>query len=282
MNIVIVRRRVLTLLLVLAYSVVQARLESVTTPTKMKAKTTIAAASAANDNGNGHSYSLSDELIRRLQDLFDRPEQLPLRLQRDGITVRTAWEGNRVVTICECRHTPHKPTAFVPFLTRFNEAFPVVNKMTAWVESLIHESEREGIKSLVNMPFPLHNRLVVHWKYLKLGWNGDPDEHLLLISEQDNKVLLRNHVSRNELDKFVLGRTHLCAFWIRPVRDHATNRVIGSMVRYAFSGDAGGCVPKFVQELMGPKSAHDSVVGLLSFVQQQEQQQEQQKDAQGS
>ena len=102
----------------------------------------------------------------------------------------------------------------------------------------------------------------IHWKYTRL--DRAPDEHLLMISEQGNDELLEQFHSSHEKKHYVLGRTFLCAYWIKPVYEGAN--VVGANIRYAFSGDTGGIIPKFIQDMVGPKTALDSVEGLIRHV----------------
>jgi hypothetical protein len=109
----------------------------------------------------------------------------------------------------------------------------------------------------------LTDRVMVHWKYLKL--DRSPNEHMLITSEEDNDELLEKHFHGTKDEKsFVLARTFLCAYWIKPV--YEGQQIVGSTIRYMFSGDIGGSVPAMVQNTVGPKTAFDSVKGLIDYV----------------
>jgi hypothetical protein len=207
---------------------------------------------------------LGATLEKKVEDVFSRFDSLPLSIRKKGIEVRTEWDGACMLALSEAKHSPHHPGKFKPFLKDFNQLFPKVNPMAKNVISLKKEgSVREGVKSELAFPFPLRNRLMIHWKYTR--FDRSPHEHLLVISEEDNKDLLKEFHTEHDKKNFVLGRTFLCAYWIKPVFDN-NKSVVGSTIRYAFSGDTGGSIPKFVQDMAGPKTAFDSVHGLIQYV----------------
>jgi hypothetical protein len=66
---------------------------------------------------------------------------------------------------------------------------------------------------------------------------------------------------------YVLARTFLCAYVVKPV--FKNGELIGSSIRYVFSGDTGGAIPQWVQRAVGPKTALDSLAGMMKFVEGQ-------------
>ena len=212
--------------------------------------------------------SLSQELESRVTTLFNEMNCLPVTMSRDGgnIQVRTRQSGDNMVTFSEAKETTLHPDKFKPFLERFQHEFPKVNTMVQNVKSLEVDQRnggREGVKSVLKFPFPLSDRVMIHWKYLRLS--RQPNEHMLYLSEEANEDLLAKYHTAAEKKKYVLARTFLCAYWIRPRHDNNGN-VIGSKVQYLFSGDTGGSVPKKIQNLMGPKAALESVQELIKHV----------------
>mmetsp|Transcript_34675 Transcript_34675/g.52310 ORF Transcript_34675/g.52310 Transcript_34675/m.52310 type:complete len:248 (+) Transcript_34675:115-858(+) len=205
------------------------------------------------------------DLEGELVQLFQERDSLPLSISRQNgnIEVRTKFKGDTMVTIAEAKMVKHHPDDFREFLENFNEAFPKVNPMVRNVLHLRFSDTREGVKSILKFPYPLRDRVMVHWKYLKM--HRGKDEHLLIFSEQGNDDLLKTYLSTNERKKFVLGRTFLCAYWIQPVRD-SDNRIIGSSIKYAFSGDIGESIPQWLQNSIGPKTALDSINGLVNYL----------------
>ena len=90
---------------------------------------------------------------------------------------------------------------------------------------------------------------------------------MIVLSEDGNNKLLEDFHSLEEKTKYVLGRTHLYVYWIKPVcSDDEERNVVGSNIRYAFSGDIGGSIPKYLQNSLGPKTAFDSVQGMIKLV----------------
>lgn len=211
------------------------------------------------------SKELGDKLEEKVMELFNEANTLPLSMseKRGNIVVRTKWEGSNMVTLGEAKRVKKHPKDYQTFLENFNEAFPKVNPMSKKILHLEYDDDREGLKSILNFPFPLTNRIMVDWKYLKL--NRNEDEHLLIISAEENVKLIRKYVTTEETKKYVLGHTYLLAYWIQPVRD-VNDEVIGSSIKYVFSGNTGGSVPQWVQNAVGPKTALDSVKKLADYV----------------
>jgi len=210
---------------------------------------------------------LLSNLERKVEELFEKSETLPLSMSRDkgNIEVRTKWEGDKMITVAQAKLVENmKPSDVKPFFENFTEAFPKVNPMCRNVVHLENDTEqsREAIKSILKFPFPLDNRIMVHWKYLKMDRN--PDEHMLIISEEGNSDIMTKHFTDEEKKKYVLARTFLCAYLVKPCIENG--KTIGTNIQYAFSGDVGGSVPKWVQNAVGPKTAFDSVKGLVNFV----------------
>ena len=213
-----------------------------------------------------NTMTLRDSLEAKVRKLFSEIETLPVSISRKGIQVRTKWEGNIMLALGEAKYTPHHPRKFRSFLENFSEDFPKVNPMARKVHIIKKDKEsRVGMKSELKFPFPLTDRLMIFWAHKCL--DRSPDEHLLLLSEEDNQDLVKEFHTQEEKDRYVLGRTFLCAYWVRPVFcEKDKSKIIGSSVRYAYSGDTGGSVPKMLQDLIGPKTAFDSVNGLIKFV----------------
>lgn len=211
-------------------------------------------------------------LERKVEALFRDAKKMPVAISRkknkkkneEKIEVKTTFDGDCMVTVAEATEVEHHPDDFRDFLENFGDAFPKVNPMARNVVPLEGNPLRQAVKSVLNFPFPLTNRIMVHWKYLRL--NRSPHEHMLIISEEGNQDILRKHLTPQERDQYVLARTFLCVYWIRPIHCPQTGRVRGSSVRYAFSGDTGGTIPAWVQNQVGPKTALDSVQGLMEYV----------------
>jgi len=207
-------------------------------------------------------------LERRVVHLFQNMHDHPVAITRDGgnVQVRTGkGDGNKVLHFGEAKTALH-PDRFKPFLEHFSSAFPKVNAMCQDVQTLTAadscHGDRVGVKSHLKFPFPLAPRVMLHWKYLRL--HRAPQEHLMFLSEEANEELLQAHYTARDKEKYVLGRTFLCAYWIRPLRGE-NGKVVGSRVQYLFSGDTGGKVPKAIENAVGPKTALDSVKGLIKY-----------------
>ena len=82
-------------------------------------------------------------------------------MSKRGIDVRVKWDGPSMLAVAETKFTPHHPREFRNFLENFASEFPKVNSMVKNVDVLKKEGEREGVKSILNFPFPLANRLMV-------------------------------------------------------------------------------------------------------------------------
>jgi len=204
------------------------------------------------------------DLERQVVSLFEKAGSLPLRLSKDGgnIEVRTDFDGPNMVSLAEAKMIGRPPSAFRGFLENFNDAFAQNDPMVQEIRHLEHDQSREGIKAFLQFPAPVSNRIMVHWKYLQL--HRRPDEHMLILSEGGNQGLLDKYLSAEEKKKYVLARTFLCAYWVSPVSD-AQGQVIGSNIKYAYSGDVGGSIPARIQRWIGPKNSLDSLKVLIGF-----------------
>ena len=215
-----------------------------------------------------HGAVSLQELDREVTSLFeDELHKLPVTMTKDSgnIEVRVRWDGDRMLTFCEAKHVDLHPNQFRTFLGDFSRQFSKVNPMAKEIIDLECDphNNREAVKTVLAFPFPLSDRLMIHYKYLQL--DRSPDEHLLILSERGNDKLLEKYWTEEEKKKLVLARTFLCAYWIKPVRNGT--QVVGSKVQYMFSGDTGGNVPQWLQSAVGPKTAYDSVHGLIRHVQ---------------
>lgn len=220
----------------------------------------------SNDSCDARNSLHGDNLEQRVIDLFDEAESLPLSLSKEkgNIEVRTKFVGQIMTTLATVKVVKQHPSAFKAFLENFNEAFTATNPMMQEMQLLEHEEKREGIKAFLIFPFPLAKRIMVHWKYVRT--NRKEDEHLLILSEEGNKDLVRKYLTTQEREKYVLARTFLCAYWVKPLRD-GDQQIVGSSIQYVFSGDVGGSVPQWIQRTIGPKTALDSVKGIIGYAQ---------------
>jgi len=206
-------------------------------------------------------------LQNKIESIFDETDALPLSISKNGVQVWTKWEGSNMLTIGEAKFVPYHPNEVRHFLENFSDYFPKVNPMCKSVVHLKQQGEiRTGVKSRLKFPFPLSDRLMIHWQYNL--FDKDQDEHMIIFSEGGNDELVEEFHTQEEKVKFVLGRTSLCAYWVKPVycKDNKDN-VVGSSLRYVFSGDTGGYIPNRIQNSLGPKTAFDSVKGLIDYLQ---------------
>jgi len=212
-----------------------------------------------------NSKKIGDDLEQKLEVLFDEARSLPVSLSRDGgnIEVRNTFDGSEMVTLAEAKFVDNHPNAFKGFLENFNDAFQEVDPMVQKVHSLEKDNKREGIKVFLQFQSPVANRVMVHWKYLKM--NRNKDEHLMMLSERGNENLLSKYLTKEEDDNNVLARTFLAAYWVKPVHDEKTKKIIGSNIRYVYSGDVGGYMPKRLINFLGPKTALNSLKGIIGY-----------------
>jgi len=205
-------------------------------------------------------------LQKKIESIFSETDALPVSISRKGIQVWTKWEGNNMLTISEAKFVPYHPSEVRSFLENFSESFPRVNPMCESVVHLKQQGEiRTGVKSRLKFPFPLSDRLMIHWQYNL--FDKDQDEHMIVFSEEGNDALVKEFHTQEEKEKLVLGRTFLSAFWVRPVYEGNKDNVVGSCIRYIFSGDTGGSIPKKIQNTLGPRTAFDSIRGLIDYLQ---------------
>lgn len=218
-------------------------------------------------SGHAASTNIIEELEKKVTSLFENDyKSLPVTMSKDSgnIEVRVRWDGDQMLTFCEAKLVDLHPNRFRNFLTDFSREFPKVNAMAKSIVNLETDelNRRDAVKTVLKFPFPLSDRLMIHWKYLQL--DRKPEEHMLILSERGSEHLLNKYRSTEEEKKYVLARTHLCAYRIIPVR--RGGNVVGSTIQYVFSGDTGGVIPAFVQNAVGPKTAYDSVHGLIKHI----------------
>lgn len=198
--------------------------------------------------------------------LFHGMHRYPVAMKKDrgNIQVRSFSRDNEMITLSEVKYVGVPPNEFIPFLQNFCKEFSKVNPMAKSTKVLEKDGrDREAVKSVLKFPFPLSNRIMIHWKYLRL--NRQPNEHMLVLSERGNDQLVKRYFTKQDSEKYVLARTFLCAYWIRPIYNE-NNKVVGSNVRYLFSGDTGGAIPRKMQNFVGTKAAFDSVHELIRHV----------------
>lgn len=204
-------------------------------------------------------------LAKKVETIFEEVASLPVSISREkgNIQVRNKFDGDCMVSVSEAKVVDHHPEDFREFLENFSEAFPKVNPMARNVIPLEGNKDRQAVKTILKFPFPLTDRIMVHWKYLNL--DRSPDEHMLIISERGNEDILAKHLTAEEKNKYVLARTFLSVYWIKPVYKE-NGELCGTNIKYAFSGDTGGSIPAWIQNTVGPKTALDSVKGLIDYV----------------
>eukprot|EP00555_Chaetoceros_dichaeta_P006981 CAMPEP_0198257790 /NCGR_PEP_ID=MMETSP1447-20131203/7372_1 /TAXON_ID=420782 /ORGANISM="Chaetoceros dichaeta, Strain CCMP1751" /LENGTH=239 /DNA_ID=CAMNT_0043944773 /DNA_START=106 /DNA_END=825 /DNA_ORIENTATION=- len=210
------------------------------------------------------SKQIGDELEGKVLTLFEEANSLPISLSKDdgNIEVRTKFDDQYFTTLAEAKIVKSHPKDHKGFLENFLEAFAQADPMVKGINALEHDNQREGVKAFLNFPFPIKDRVMVYWKYLKL--NRNQDEHMIILSEKGNQSLLDKYLSPDERENYVLGRIFLCAYWVKPVYG-ADKNIVGSNIRYMFSGDVGGAMPKWVQSSVGPKNALESLKGFIKY-----------------
>ena len=225
-------------------------------------------------NPNCEDESIGDVLEKRIEALFEEASSLPVALSRNksgtSIEVRLNFEGAHMTSLAEARVDRIPPSAFRGYLENFRDATtendPTIKEMQLLGIDENDRHKREGIKVRLKLPFPLKERIMIHWKYLTIGRNGNEDEHLLILSEQNNEELLEKFLTKKEREKCVLARTFLCAYWIKPIRDQDDSNIItGSTIQYVFSGDIGGNIPKNFQEWVAPQTNMDTIRKVIRY-----------------
>jgi len=225
------------------------------------------------------SKRIGDELEQKLEVLFEKARSLPISLSRDdgNIEIRNTFEpgesGDEMVTLAEAKFVAGNPNSYKRYLENFNSAFEEVDPMVKKVHSLERDgNEREGIKVFLKFASPVSDRVMVYWKYVKLNHGVNKDEHLMMLSEKGNENLIRKYLTKEESDNNVLARTFLCAYWIKPIyeKQDDTNKIIGSNIRYVYSGNVGGYMPKRLINFLGPKTALNSLKGMIGYGEKKE------------
>jgi len=219
------------------------------------------------DDGSIDSIQIGDELEKKVLTLFEEAHSLPISLSKEdgNIEVRTKFDDQQyLTTVAEAKIVNSHPKDHQGFLENFLEAFAQADPMVKEIRALEQDDnhQREGVKAFLKFPFPIKDRVMVYWKYLKL--NRNQDEHMIILSEKGNQDLLDKYLSPDERENYVVGRIFLCAYWVKPVYG-ADNKIVGSNIRYLFSGDVGGAMPKWVQSAVGPKNALDSLNGFIKY-----------------
>lgn len=67
-----------------------------------------------------------------------------------------------------------------------------------------------------------------------------------------------------ERKKLALGHVHISGIWVKPVKNEA-GVVTGTHFLFFNMFEAGGNVPTFVQNKLGPKSALDQIKGTIKW-----------------
>jgi len=237
----------------------------------------------SNNNNNERVDNIFKALEQKVVDLFDTEyDRLKLSISKENgnLEVRSKFEGDTMISLGVIKKCDLHPNKFKEILENFSSDFmansdPMVNRVIP-LEERQGNINRKGLKVLLRFPSPFSDRIMIHWEYLKL--NRAKDEHMILFSQQDNQELLKKHFTPYEQENYELGQLFLSACWIKPVyaRDqngnekkddnkHDNEVVVGSTIRYIFSGDVGGNIPRWIQNSAGPKTTHDSLRGLIEY-----------------
>ena len=251
--------------------------------------------SSGGGGGGDNQGGLGDVLAEQVAGLFETAPDLPVTSSRSGdgfsMEVRLRFGGNDdndkdgaavMTSIAEARIPGIPPSAFKGFLVNFKESMeadPAIQRLDIVRadgdgdpddDSNNNNSgfRREGVRLFLKFPFPLSNRVMVHWKYLSLGYQGDPDEHLLILSERDNEALLETVLPADDRRGYVLGRTFLAAYWIQPLRENGNGgggTITGTTIKYVFSGDLGGSIPAKIQEWTAPQNMLRTIQSVVTY-----------------
>lgn len=270
------------------------------------------------DDATDSLILLGDELEKEVVNLFDTLyDKLPITISKNNgnIEVRSRFieendhlhqqqqqyqhqkkqkQKQRVMSMAVVKNMKgYHPKNFKGYFDNFNEEFQKADPMIKELRHLEHDdsltTDREGVKAFLNFPFPLTDRIMIHWKYLKMNRccrnsssNNDnnemrtnnSNEHMLIISDQDNESLLQKYHSEQEKKSYVLARTYLCCYWIQPIYDRnndngegntANRKIVGTTLRYIYSGDAGGSIPQQIANWIAPKTTLDGIKGMMNY-----------------
>lgn len=102
------------------------------------------------------------------------------------------------------------------------------------------------------VPWPLDERYAFAVCYPFINY-GD-DEHLIIASDHGLESKFAENTTDRERKSHVLARMHFSAWWFKPVTD-ATGEIIGTKMFAVVNGDAGGAIPKWVQDITAPLAA---------------------------
>ena len=99
--------------------------------------------------------------------------------------------------------------------------------------------------------------------------NFNDGEHMFILSERGAEQAIKKNFSEEEAKDHVLARLTIAGWRFIPVRS-AEGTIVGSRILYLICADAGGSIPKTIQDMVGPKQAKQMVKNLYAFIKQRE------------
>ena len=212
---------------------------------------------------------IASSLERRVERVFESADKCEVAISRQGgnYEVRSHFEGDdrRMICFCNVKETGLMPDDFLPFMENFSSVWVDAKPNLEEVTVLESADDREGLKLVISMPFPLQDRCMFVYKYFV---NRDDDEYMIILSNFDTETLLEKHVTEEDAENYVIAQNFLQGYWVKPIRDEG-GKVTGSGLRYFFSCDVGGLVPQFMQQSILPKYSLDSAKHLIEYIEEQ-------------
>jgi ribosome-associated translation inhibitor RaiA len=94
------------------------------------------------------------------------------------------------------------------------------------------------------------------------------DEHILITSDQGLDSVLDSNLSEKEKKSLVRSRMNFGTWWFKPIRDEK-GAIVGTNMFAVVQADAGGQVPKWIQNVAAPtvavQSSHDVKKAIMEM-----------------
>ena len=140
------------------------------------------------------------------------------------------------------------------------------NKLNPLISSAVELEPSQGYnigKAIADVPWPLWKRVTISARYPIKNFNNGGN--MFILSERGAQSTIKKNFTEEEAKEYVLARLTIAGWRFIQVRSPEGN-IVGTRVLYLICADAGGSIPKTIQDMVGPKQAKQMVKNLYAFI----------------
>ena len=156
------------------------------------------------------------------------------------------------------------PDDFLEFIENWELYGAEANDTITSIDKIATDNGVDTMRIIVGTPWPLSDRILFDTRYCELNQDGC---HMMLLSSSGNEHLISDKAIFSDKDRKdnALAFSHLIGCWVKPVKDENSGDVIGTHLLYFSQVQAGGNIPTFVQNKLGPLTALNSIKGSITW-----------------